>query len=391
MKVGVQKRKIRWAISLFLVVLYFSGLTAQAQYGGGSGEPNEPYLIYTAEQMNEIGLHEEDWDKHFILINDIDLSAYNGTQFNIIGRDFGRYHPDTKAFSGVFDGNGKVIRNFTWSSVNRDTVALFAFLYWNATGPTVKNLGLEEVNIRAENGCEVAALAARSEGEIANCYVTGHVSGWREVGGLVADAADGDVVDCYSLAVVEGDQAVGGLVGNTDTEDANIRRCYSCSIVAGNDSVGGLVGNLDGSIRYSFSNSTVTGDSRVGGLVGVKSAESKTVDCYARGSVTGTTSVGGLAGVNLETEDGRGLIRRCYSSATVRGEGEHIGGLVGWNGARIISCFWDRQASGMDNMCGKHYGVGCDDSRGKTTAEMQMESTFLVWGWCNGWSCCNSI
>ena len=53
---GEQKRKIRWAISLFLMMLYFSGLTAQAQYGGGSGEPNDPYMIYTAEQMNEIGL-----------------------------------------------------------------------------------------------------------------------------------------------------------------------------------------------------------------------------------------------------------------------------------------------------------------------------------------------
>jgi len=65
--VVVQKRKIRWAISLLLVMLYFSGLPVhpsqqscygeltQAQYGGGTGEPNDPYLIYTAEQMNEIG------------------------------------------------------------------------------------------------------------------------------------------------------------------------------------------------------------------------------------------------------------------------------------------------------------------------------------------------
>jgi len=52
--VELQKRKIRWAISLFLVMLYFSGLTAEAQYGGGTGDPNDPYLIYTAEQMNAI-------------------------------------------------------------------------------------------------------------------------------------------------------------------------------------------------------------------------------------------------------------------------------------------------------------------------------------------------
>jgi hypothetical protein len=77
--------KIQWAIFLLLVILYFSGLPTQAQYGGGTGESNDPYLIYTAEQMNEIGLHEEDWDKHFKLMVDIDLSAFTGTDYNIIG------------------------------------------------------------------------------------------------------------------------------------------------------------------------------------------------------------------------------------------------------------------------------------------------------------------
>ncbi len=87
--VGVQKRKLQWAISLFLVMLYFTGLTAQAQYGGGSGGPNDPYLIYTAEQMNTIGANPNDWDKHFKLMADIDLSGYVGGArspvFNIIG------------------------------------------------------------------------------------------------------------------------------------------------------------------------------------------------------------------------------------------------------------------------------------------------------------------
>ena len=115
---GVQKRKIRWAISLFLVMLYFSGLTVhpsqqncygeltQAQYGGGSGAAHDPYLIYTAEQMNTIGAEPNDWDKHFKLIADIDLSAYTGTSFNIIGIDW------NKPFTGVFDGNGHTIRCF---------------------------------------------------------------------------------------------------------------------------------------------------------------------------------------------------------------------------------------------------------------------------------------
>ena len=73
---AVQKMKIRLAISLFLVMLYFSGSPAQAQYGGGTGMADDPFLIYTAEQMNAIGANPNDWDKHFKLVADIDLSAY---------------------------------------------------------------------------------------------------------------------------------------------------------------------------------------------------------------------------------------------------------------------------------------------------------------------------
>ena len=86
MKEVITSRILR-AIPL-LIAVCLAGFPAQAQYGGGSGEPNDPYLIYTAEQMNEIGLHEEDWDKHFKLMADIDLSAYTGTDFNIIGIDW---------------------------------------------------------------------------------------------------------------------------------------------------------------------------------------------------------------------------------------------------------------------------------------------------------------
>jgi hypothetical protein len=37
-----------------LIAVCFVSLPAHAQYGGGSGQPNDPYLIFTAEQMNSI-------------------------------------------------------------------------------------------------------------------------------------------------------------------------------------------------------------------------------------------------------------------------------------------------------------------------------------------------
>jgi hypothetical protein len=58
--------------------------------------------------MNTIGLSSNsgDWDKHFKLMSDIDLGAYTGTQFNIIG--------SIQSFTGTFDGNGHTISNFTY-------------------------------------------------------------------------------------------------------------------------------------------------------------------------------------------------------------------------------------------------------------------------------------
>ncbi len=53
-------------------------------YSGGTGELNNPYRIATANDLNDIANHTDDFDKHFILVNDINLADYTGTQFNII-------------------------------------------------------------------------------------------------------------------------------------------------------------------------------------------------------------------------------------------------------------------------------------------------------------------
>ena len=36
-----------------LLVICLLGLPAEAEYGGGTGQPENPYLIYTDEQMGE--------------------------------------------------------------------------------------------------------------------------------------------------------------------------------------------------------------------------------------------------------------------------------------------------------------------------------------------------
>ena len=60
---------------LLIVVLvqFYASSHAYAQYDGGTGEPNNPYQIATAEDLMALGDSPEDYDKHFILTADIDL------------------------------------------------------------------------------------------------------------------------------------------------------------------------------------------------------------------------------------------------------------------------------------------------------------------------------
>ncbi|MHC4143270.1 MAG: right-handed parallel beta-helix repeat-containing protein [Planctomycetota bacterium] len=241
-----------------------SGL--HAKYGGGKGESNDPYLIYTAVQMNAIGVEPNDWDKHFKLMADIDLSAYTGTDFNVIG-----YYADWVdyvQFSGILDGNGHTISNFSYTSTDRDGVGLFGYV----EGGTIKDLGLIDPNVDAGTGGHVGSLVGDvCRGTINNCYAEGtNVTGHYRIGGLVGQNSD-NVTNCYSTGTINGtDSDVGGLVGYNGTS-GDITNSHSTGTVNGNKDVGGLVGNNTGSITSSYSTGSVSGDDNVGGLVGFNS------------------------------------------------------------------------------------------------------------------------
>ena len=217
-----------------LFVICCCSLSIQAKYGGGTGGPNDPYLIYTAEQMNEIGLsvNWDDWDKHFKLMADIDLSDYTGTSFNIIGTDYYNY------FSGVFDGNGHTISNFSYTSTGTNYIGLFG----NVKNGEIKNLGLIDPNVDAGTGDYIGSLVGRlQDGTVTQCYAEGgSVSGNDDIGGLVGRNF-GTIIDCNSTSSVVGDRLVGGLVGYNDYY-GTIINCYSTGSVIGSGEVGGRGG-----------------------------------------------------------------------------------------------------------------------------------------------------
>jgi len=331
-------------------------------YGAGSGTPDDPYQIWTPVQLNAIGSRPEDWDKHFVLMKDIDLVTFGGPSA-ILLRTIGGCAG--KEFNGLFDGNGHTIANFTYE---QGVYAEVKRGFFGTVGPDGRIVNLDLVNVHLQVGTwdGVGALAGRNHGSISNCHATGTVSGGVGVGVLVG-FNDGTISDCSAISESSGEECVGGLVGRNE---GTVQRCHAGGTVSGDSSVGGLVGcsNEDSSVSESCSSSVVLGSSDVGGLVGT--AEGPIDDCYASGEVSGTERIGGLAGANT------GTVLRCYSCGRVSG-GSEPGGLVGYSSVRVYLSFWDTDASQrMDS----------DGGRGKDTVGMMQRATYRGWGHDAAWT-----
>jgi len=292
------------------------------RFSGGTGEPNDPYIISTPQELNSVGHNPRLITCHFKLVHDLDMI---GCAFYPIGdHDY--------PYAGVFDGNGHTVSHLTITGESH--VGLFGLL---ESGAEVKDLGVVDVNITASEGY---------------------------VGGLVG-LNWGGVTDCYSTGSVSGTSYVGGLVGRNS---GDVTYSYSNGSVSGDSDVGGLVGYNQGSITTSYSTGSVSGTGNyVGGLVGFSGEEGNLIQCYSTGAVTGIHQVGGLVGSNSY-----GNVINCYSTGAVSG-GDQIGGLVGdsFRGP-VTHSFWDTQTSGQTRSNG---------GTGKTTAEMQVAKTFLDAGW----------
>src|SRR5690606_23013753 len=102
----------------------------------GEGTIEEPDEIHTAEELarlselvrGEIGTY---YDRHYILMNDVDLSGY---------RADGGWRP-ISMFRGVFDGNGKTITGLYINRPVENNQGLFGWVCTDSMA-VVKNLNI---------------------------------------------------------------------------------------------------------------------------------------------------------------------------------------------------------------------------------------------------------
>ena len=369
----------------FAAIVGLAGVVSAGTYsGGGNGTAEQPYRIATAADMNNIGANTEDWGSHFVMVNDINLADYTGTQFNIIGGS-------SPYFSGLFDGSDHQITRFMYVDKTRVKAGIF--------GRTTESSEIRNVHLVDVNLCgyyDVGGLVGINYGKVKNCSVTGVIAGTWDVGGLVGENYEGliekcstdvemqnygvqqsvgclvgfnqsDIIDCFSAGIVDVDDSTneaGGLVGSNH---GRIKRCYSTADVKGSWCIGGLVGvHNRNDLQSCYATGNVLAEVRGGGLVGFST--NPVVNCYATGDVNCTSDAGGLIG-----EEGYGGAINCYSTGYVTGN-QDVGGLVGvkYSTDGFIGCFWDVNTSGQTTSAG---GIG------KSTLEMQTEATFTDAGW----------
>lgn len=308
-------------------------------YGGGTGTENDPYIVETAEHLNNIRKVLDNPSVYFVQTADINLQGLwaEGEGWEPIGNEW------KNRFRGQYDGNGYKILNLTINRPDESYVGLFGHL---GSGAEVKNIQLEEVNITGRY--IVGALAGTMEnGNIENSHVSGNISGNNAIGGLVGTNYSGTIQSSSSKGVVTG----------TDLDDGRG--------IAYN--TGGLVGLNDGTVEESFSEVNVYGTNNVGGLAGSNESPKTIINSYATGNVSGTNRVGGLIGFNTKT------VINSYAVGTVAGT-ENVGGLIGSNSyGTVENSYYDSQTSGQDDDTGKGIPL--------TSLEMKLQGTFTDAGW----------
>jgi hypothetical protein len=376
-------------ITLLITIISLS-FPAYAQYGGGSGEPNDPYLIYTAEHLNAIGAEPNNWDKDFKLMADIDMQ---GAQYDkaVIAWDteeFDFMFTGT-SFTGTFDGGGNQIANLAidTGSVEKGLDYLGLFGSINA-GAVIKNL--EIVNLSVSGGTNsdyIGAIAGEVvEATIENCYssctITSQLNS-QYIGGLAGMCQTSTIKSCRtncSITANNDSSNLGGMIGSLD--NATVSDCHSSGSVSGSTlsrSIGGLIGNAGrATITNCSSDSSVsggTGASYIGGLIGI-GYQLSVKDCHSAGTVSGgpiSYNLGGLAGyLGMET-----ILTDCWSEADVVGDSEsfNVGGLIGaTDNTSLFACYSKGAVSA---------GINSDYMGGlvgyyKTTFTRKAEDYYLV-------------
>lgn len=224
----------------------------------GSGTQNEPYVVTTAEQLQE--LNKQDEVGYVQLGADIDMSniALENKTYVI------------KKLTGEFDGKGHTISNLKLEGNANANTGLIGEL-----AGTVKNIRVEikditDINMVNTVGVLAGQISEGSTATIDNCIASGKMScstgdGNTLIGGLVGmitgskDKCTTITVDnCISNVAISGASSTyyGGIIGSAQYySNVNISNSSILGNISGSGNAGGVVGYINsGSVSLELSN-----------------------------------------------------------------------------------------------------------------------------------------
>jgi len=316
--------------------------------GGGEGTYEKPYIIMTAEQLNEVRNH---LDKRFrIDVDEIDLTEWIEKHAKDAG--WMPIGTEDKPFTGYLEGNKKKIKGLWIDRPTTNYVGLFGVI----NDGQVWNLSIEGGEIKGQNyvGCLVGHM---DKGKVAISECEANVSGKNYVGGF-AGRVSGPMDNCYAKGSVEGTGShIGGFTGSLNY--ATIERCYSTADVEATGNEAEYVGGFCGAQEYN------------------NSYWCSIENCYSTGSVTVNlastkNSLGSFIGFN------EGNVNFCYTLSPIQATNKS--GFVGINNGDIRGSYFDTSKTGTKQNClEKGDNNKVLQAFASSTSEMINKATFSGW------------
>lgn len=223
------------------------------KFEAGNGTETDPYIIATAAQLDEVRNFPS---ACFELSKDIDLSSY-------LNSNSSGWTP-IKDFTGKFDGKKHTIKGLWISLSSIDNVGLFANIQasYNKRA-SVSNLFVNISKKGITGGSRVGGICGSlSDGNIENCMVTGDISGYQYVGGIVGGVWNNDnpsISQCASSGnIIATDGEVGGIFGYR-YGSCSIENCYSIANVKAEGSYSSSAYGIGYSAKNCYFAGTISG------------------------------------------------------------------------------------------------------------------------------------
>lgn len=298
------------------------------------GTQGSPYLIYTVTDLQKvrdrINTYTDSWGKkYYKLMADLD---FNGSPvWTPISST------EAISFKGVFDGNGKTIRNISFNRAYQ-----YAGLFGVVNGGEIKNLRIEWT-LLASDKFSAGGIAGhlQNKTKITNCTTAGNITGKSYAGGIAGIAEASTIVNCSASGNISAYEAAGGIAGYSTSL---INSCASSGNVSSSGKYAGGVVGTGGTINdcNSTGNVTVVSTMNTAGEVvsagGIVGYGAYVLNSFSHGKIEAkgivSTSAGGVGGYG-------NYIVNCYATGDVSANSKAVayaGGVLGTSGF-VMNCY----------------------------------------------------